>query len=156
MNKKIKTKHLEIILLSAFITLASGCSCPYDDFDVVYAFKIPQSQADCDSLNEPGLIFRDGATMPDGSLDSGSSIVDRDSGSSIVDRNDNDVLKHCYRPCTDPLTPIGTTAIEWHKTGGFIIARQICVGEGSEPECPEIPECPSAGDEGDLVDTDRQ
>ncbi len=129
-NKNTLTRLLAFLAAAAIPLALSGCKhkcpdCEFDDDDIVYSWKIPTSQADCDSMGGD-LVYRSEATADDGSLDGGASIVDRDGGASIVDRDGNPVKQHCYRECADGETPQGKTIVDWHNTGEFIVGYQRC------------------------------
>ena len=87
-NKKIVTRLLAILTAAGLTIGLAGCKhncpeCPHADDDIIYSWKIPTSEADCDSI-DPDLEYRDEATADDGSLDGGASIVDRDGGAALT------------------------------------------------------------------------
>ena len=139
-NKTTIIRLLAIATAAASTILLAGCwhdcdecpECPYADDHIIYSWKIPASQADCDLMVPPypTTIFRSEATNNGGELDGGSSIVDRDGGSSIVDRDGHEVKKHCYKPCAAGEAPDEKTRIDWHHDGEFIVGVQKCTPGG--------------------------
>lgn len=109
--------------------------------DVMYAFNVPTSEADCDSidvdyefvdLEEEDKEREGGAGIVD--RDGGAGIVERDprdGGSGIIDRNSGDlVFKYCdFDPC-DPETQtlIEGVYVDLEKSHatGYVIASNSC------------------------------
>jgi hypothetical protein len=109
--------------------------------DVMYVFNIPESQADCNTidvdyefvdLEEEDKEREGGAGIVD--RDGGAGIVERDprdGGSGIVDRNSGDlVFKYCdFDPCDpDTQTLIEGVYIDLEKShaNGYVIATNKC------------------------------
>jgi hypothetical protein len=122
-----KKKPAIFIGLGATLFLA-GCDCKCEccdtggvDADIVYAWDIPQSQADCPE----NTIYMD--SVPGGpDLDGMPGIVDRDGGPSIVDRDGDYVTQYCLIPCDEGQTTSGPVVIEFHHPGGHIVASRRC------------------------------
>ena len=90
-------KALAFSAATATLLVLGGCwdSCEEcaDEKDIVYAWDVPESQADCAT----NTIFTD--DTPQGGDLGGTGIVDR-GGTGIVDRDGNLVKKYCKRPVT--------------------------------------------------------
>jgi hypothetical protein len=116
-----------MVLAGAFGTLVLAgccqyCNLPEADRDIVYAFDIPTSQADCPA----GTTFMD-VSENTGSEDlGGSGIVDR-GGSGIVDRNGQQVQQFCYEACPTGENTIGPDVYtDWNNSSNFIVAKSKC------------------------------
>lgn len=129
-NLKKKQKKLAIIVgLGAMLVLA-GCECECEcgccesggsDFDIVYEWNIPQSQADCP---EDTIYTESTPGGPD--LDGLPGIVDRDGGPSIVDRDGDYISQYCLIPCDEGQTASGPVVLEFHNPGGHVVASRRC------------------------------
>lgn len=117
-------KALTFSAAIATLLVLGGCwhSCPDcpDEKDIVYAWDIPESQADCAN----GTIFNDNNPGGGGDLE-GTGIVDR-GGTGIVDRDGNIVLAYCKRPCVGSEIPGPTTYMVWNNPNDFIEAGTSC------------------------------
>ena len=127
-NKKL------MVLGVACTTIALGGCCQWcndpdceicDDRDVVYAFNIPESQADC-PVGTEYVDVTEPITIPGLG---GSGIVDR-GGSGIVDRDNLPVEQFCYKACPIGEVPLDEDAnVDWNNSSEFIVGESFCVAE---------------------------
>ena len=124
MNKIKPQKALTLIAATATLLVLGGCwhNCEVcqEEKDIVYAWDIPQSQADCAA----GTIYTDDTPEGGGDL-AGTGIVDR-AGTGIVDRDDNLVQVYCKRPCAGGEIPGDTTFMIWSNPNDFLEAGPDC------------------------------
>jgi len=123
MNKIKPQKALALLAATATLLVLGGCwhdceDCP-DEKDIVYAWDIPESQADCAT----NTIFTD--DTPQGGDLGGTGIVDR-GGTGIVDRDGDLVKKYCKRPCAGGEIPSDNAFIIWTNPNDFVEAGPDC------------------------------
>ena len=135
MNKIKPQKALTLIATTATLLVLGGCcnNCPVvpPEKDIVYAWDIPESQADCAT----NTIFTD--DTPQGGDLGGTGIVDRDrGGTGIVDRNSNLVLKYCKRPCAAGEISGDKTIMVWTNPNDFVEAGPDCEAPPEDENAP--------------------
>jgi hypothetical protein len=105
-----------------------NCNCDSTaGYDVVYAFNIPESDADCPD----GTHFETKAGGDDGTggYSGGGGVVDRSGGGGVVDRDGNPILAWCEIDCApgETVDEFSEPIIVWDPSYDVVVVERICV-----------------------------